>query len=131
MAPPGTEVNITPLIRSRIEGRPPGSMQLDLTILRHHGGEAISIDVCVDKAALSADEGQLSPHDLAILDPEAALYVSICGGACKHRGNVPLENILSICDANGTVIYRAELPAAPGGVPKSSAGCHDGRPRRR
>jgi hypothetical protein len=75
---------------------------------QHHEGEAISIEVCVEKPALLADEGQLSPRDLATLCPEDALYVSMCGGACKHRGNVPFANILSICDAHGTIIYHAE-----------------------
>jgi hypothetical protein len=75
---------------------------------RYHGGEPISIEVRVDKTALLADEGQLSPRDLATLDPEEALYVSMCGGACKHRGTVPLKNILSICDAYGSIIYPAE-----------------------
>ncbi len=99
--------------------------------MQHHGGEAISIEVCVDKATLSADEGQLSPRDLATLDPVDALYVSMCGGACKHRGNVPLKNILSICDAHGMVIYLAEPPAPPAGSPKFSAGRHAVRLRRR
>jgi len=75
---------------------------------RHHGGEPISIEVHVEKTALLADEGQLSSHDLAILDPEGALYVSMCGGACKHPGTVQLKNILSICDAYGSTIYVAE-----------------------
>jgi len=97
----------------------------------HHGGEPISIEVCVDKSALSADEGQLSPRDLATLGAEDALYVSMCGGACKHVGNVPLASILSICDAHGTIIYHAEPPAAPAGAPKSSADFHPGRSRRR
>jgi hypothetical protein len=74
----------------------------------HHGGEPISIEVRVDKTALLADEGQLSPQHLATLDPEEALYVSMYGGACKHRGTVPLKDILSICDAYGTIIYPAE-----------------------
>ena len=74
----------------------------------HHRGEPISIEVRVKKIALFADEGQLSPRDLATLDPVEALYVSMCGGACKHNGTVPLKDILSICDAYGTIIYQAE-----------------------
>ena len=43
-----------------------------------------------------------------LVDPEETLYKSMCGGACKHRGIVPLENILSICNADGSIIYTTE-----------------------
>ncbi len=77
---------------------------------KYHGGEAISIEVLVNKASLSADEAWVGPQDLATIDPDEALYRSMCGGACKHRGKVPIENILSICDAHGTVIYTGKVP---------------------
>ncbi len=77
----------------------------------YHGGEAIIVEVYVDKAALTADEEKLSPRELATLDPEEALYRSMCGGGCKHRGDIPLKNILSILDAHGKIIYSAEHQA--------------------
>ena len=72
---------------------------------KYHGGEAISIEIRVNKYALSADEAQLHHYDLTTLDDEEALYVSMCGGACKHNGAIPLASILSIYDANGTILY--------------------------
>ena len=76
--------------------------------MKRHGGEAISIEVRVKKSALSPDEGQLSPHDLATVDAGEALYLSMCSGACKHHGAIPFTNILSIYYADGAVLYQAE-----------------------
>jgi hypothetical protein len=73
---------------------------------QHHRGDGIIIEVQVFRSALFADEGQLAPTDLKQNSPEMALYLSMCGGACKHKGQIPLSQILSITDSQGSVLYK-------------------------
>jgi len=73
--------------------------------VKHHGGHAIIIEVLVERRRLSADEGQISAFVLPTVDSEEALYLSMCGGACKHHGVIVIENILSIHDMYGRESY--------------------------
>ena len=74
----------------------------------NHGGRPIVVEVLVDCSALVADEGALSPADAALAKPDEALYLSLCLGSCKHSGPIPLSAILSITEADGTMIYERE-----------------------
>ena len=73
---------------------------------KHHGGEGIAVEVQVFRSALFADEGQLAPATLEQNSPEMALYLSMCGGACKHKGPILLSQILSITDFHGSELYK-------------------------
>lgn len=76
--------------------------------IKHHGGRGIMIEVAVERRQLTADEGQINPFVRSTVDAEEALYLSLCGGACKHRGGVAVKNILSIHDMDGTQLYARE-----------------------
>ena len=67
----------------------------------YHQGAPIVVEVIVQKRSLRADEGQLSRAALASNSDTDALYLSMCAGACKHNGPIPVECILSISDAEG------------------------------
>ena len=74
----------------------------------HHGGRPIVVEVLVDRRSIVADEGALSPHDLATCAADEALYLSLCLGACKHPGPIPLASILSITYLDGSIIYEGQ-----------------------
>lgn len=74
--------------------------------MRHHGGEGIAVEVQVFRSALFADEAQSAPATLEQNSPEIALYLSMCGGACKHKGPILLSQILSITDFHGSELYK-------------------------
>ncbi len=74
---------------------------------KYHGGETISVEVQVPRLGLRADEGQLSIQTLAMIDQLEALYLSMCGGACKHLGPISPQCILSIHASNGILLYKA------------------------
>ena len=73
---------------------------------RHHGGEGIAVEVRVFRSVLFADEGQLQSAALEQNSPEMALYLSMCGGACKHKGPILPSQILSITDFHGSELYK-------------------------
>lgn len=78
--------------------------------VKYHDGSAVVVEVIVSTEMLQADEGALSPAELAKLPPDLALYESLCcsiSWACKHAGAVPLSQILSITHQDGTPIYEA------------------------
>lgn len=60
--------------------------------VEHHGGEAIVVEVLVERASLVADECSL-PLAFQTRPPEEALFLSLCCHAqsCKHRGPIPPE----------------------------------------
>ena len=70
-------------------------------VINHHGGEPILIEVQVSKAKLIADEEKYRGQGETGLDQ---LYLSMCGGSCKHHGAVPKQSILSISYADGRPI---------------------------
>ena len=74
--------------------------------IQHHNGKGIAVEVQVPRSALLADENYLAPSELERISPETALYLSMCSGACKHRGPIPQAQILSITDCHGLSMYK-------------------------
>jgi len=74
--------------------------------VKAHGGKPILVEVKVDRNSIYADESALTSGTLANSTPTDALYLSLCYGACKHYGSIPLSDILSISELDGTIIYE-------------------------
>ena len=73
-------------------------------VVEHHGGSSVAIVVNVPLSSLAADESALSPHASETLPPDEQLYRSLCFGACKHPGVIPVTNFLGIYDSEGEKI---------------------------
>ena len=69
--------------------------------VRFHGGEAAILIVRVPIDRLEADEAMISPANRGTGTLVANLHVSLCGGACKHRGRVAPDCILGTFDRSG------------------------------
>lgn len=78
--------------------------------VEHHGGSPIVVEVIVSLDSLLADESAVSPAALAGSTPEQALFLGLCTSsqACKHKGPIPLSQILSISHIDGRQIYPAQ-----------------------
>ncbi len=74
--------------------------------VERHRGEGLVVEVQVFRSALLADESQSASANLEQASPDEALYLSMCGGACKHRGLIPSSQILSITDCRGLMRYE-------------------------
>lgn len=78
-----------------------------------YGGEGIVVLVEVEKALLEADENSISQDNLQgqILLNEKLLYdsLSFIFGACKYRGIISPENIVSVFSKEGTRLNKKEI----------------------
>ena len=77
-------------------------------VVKYHGGQALIVEVKVPQSTLTADEEWLAPIELPITDAADALYRTMCGGSCKHRGAILLDRILSIRTAGGEILIGSD-----------------------
>lgn len=69
---------------------------------RHRGDCAIVVVVEVERTSLNADENWVSEGTAG--DPGQLLYISLCGGACKHIGPITPECLTAVYSESGALL---------------------------